>query len=406
MNLMNIRFDFAIFLILLLLIGQSADMAAGQKQENITGEEIGKQILANASLDIQSGSDLNKARYAYIIYCDTLSDLNTSEYKELVNSLLSYDHAESLRSIFLGMGISLNNSLEIVAAKISLSENESNQFHVAVALASVDRLYVFDPLMMFRENGQYGGSESSEWNGMDVRVWGNKMMDEGYSVFKGEDGSWHYSVERIEDQIFNRPSYFGEYRAKLKPECENCSGSADDSADFDIIKFIILPDNEVIGILEGKEELSNQSKNNLSKTLVKGAICGYYDSRTRELGFAMMTQPQEIETKSHPLFATYDEAKSGYAQLIDARTPEEFAAGAIPGAVNLPYDMIQNGDNIIDDASLSATFADLDKNKPVIVYTSTGLKASPVCFALKVLGYDARLYTYQDWQEHVAGVSG
>ena len=147
-------------------------------------------------------------------------------------------------------------------------------------------------------------------------------------------------------------------------------------------------------------------KNGLSKTQVKGAIYGYYDSRTNELGFISIMQPQETEKKSHPLFATYDEVKNGQTQIIDARTPEEFAAGAIPGAINLPYDLVQSGDKINDDASLSATFADLDKNKPVVVYTSTGVKASPVCFALQVLGYDARLYTYQDWIEHVAGVSG
>ncbi len=150
-----------------------------------------------------------------------------------------------------------------MAAKINLTENESNQFNAAVALAFVDRLYVFDPLMMVREIGQYNGSESSEWNGMDVRDWGNKIMYGGYSVFKGEGGSWHYSVDEIEDQIFNRPSYYGEYRAELKPECENYSWSAVDSAKFDILKFIILPDNEVIGITLGKEESGNQLKNNL-----------------------------------------------------------------------------------------------------------------------------------------------
>lgn len=409
MMFMNIRSNFTIFFILLLIISQLMNMAAANGQENITGEEIGKQILANAPLGILSGSDLDKARYAYIIYCDTLAYANTSEDRELVNSLQSPDHAEFLRSIFHGMGIALNKSLELVAAKTNLSKNESidhSQFHAAVTVAFVDRLYVFDPLMMFRVTGRYNDSDISEWNGMDVRGWGNKLMDEGYSLFKGEGGSWHYSAGEIEDQVFNRPSCFGEYRAELKPECENCSGIADHSSNFDIIKFIILPDNEVIGILEGKEESGNQLEDNLSKALVKGEIYGYYDSRTRELGFTIMIQPQEIETKSHPLFATYDEVKSGQAQLIDARTPEEYAAGAIPGAINLPYDLVQSGDSIIDDASLNAAFSDLDKNKPVIVYTSTGVKASPVCFALKVLGYDARLYTYQDWQEHIAGVTG
>jgi len=246
---------------------------------------------------------------------------------------------------------------------------------------------------------------------MDIRDWGNNMLDEGYSVFKGEGDSWHYSVEEVEDEVFRRPSCLGEYRAELRPQCENCSRSAKDAASSDILKFIVLPDNEVIGIIEGidgKEESGNQLKNDLSKTQVKGAIYGYYDSRINALDFIDISSlpSQDIERKSYSLFATYDEVKSGQVQIIDARTPQEFAAGAIPGAVSIPYNLILSGDKIIDDSSLSATFADLDKNKPVVVYTSTGVKASPVCFALKVLGYDARLYTYQDWLEHVSGVSG
>jgi len=201
------------------------------------------------------------------------------------------------------------------------------------------------------------------------------------------------------------------YQAELRPECENCRGSAKYAASSDILKFMVLPDNEVIGIIEGiegKEESGNQLKNDLSKTKVKSAIYGYYDSRTNELGFIGIPSlpSQEIEKKSYSLFATYDEVKSGQAQIIDARTPQEFAAGAIPGAVNIPIDLVQSNNTINDDASLSVVFADIDKNRPVVVYTNTGLKASPVCFALKVLGYDARLYIYQDWLEHVAGTSG
>jgi rhodanese-related sulfurtransferase len=439
MKLMNVRPNFMVFFALLFVFSQLANLAVAEGGENITGEAIGKQILANAPLSIQSGSDLDKARYAYSIYCDTLADVNTSEDKDLVNSLQSPDHSNSIRSIFLGTGLSSNNSLEIVAGKMNQTENESDdhagdgivpatskndsnaalddqhqdQFHAAVAVAFVDRLYVFDPMMMAGEKtGEYNGSNSSKWSGMDVRDWSNNMLDEGYSVFKGEGDSWRYSVEEVEDQVFKRQSSAGMYQAELRPECDNCRGSAKYAASSDILKFMVLPDNEVIGIIEGiegKEESGNQLKNDLSKTKVKGAIYGYYDSRTNELGFIGIPSSlpsQEIEKKSYSLFATYDEVKSGQAQIIDARTPQEFAAGAIPGAVNIPYNLILSSDSIIDDTSLSATFADLDKNKPVVVYTSTGVKASPVCFALKVLGYDARLYTYQDWLEHVAGTSG
>jgi len=219
--------------------------------------------------------------------------------------------------------------------------------------------------MMAREkNGQYSESESSKWNGMDVRDWGNNMKDEGYSVFKGEGDSWYYSVEEIEDKAFKRPSYAGAYQAELRPECENCSQSAKEAAKSDILIFMVLPDNEVIGIIEGMEESRNQDEDGLSENLVKGAIYGYYDSRINELNFISITsQPsRKIEKKSYPLFVTYDDVKSGQAQIIDARTPQEFAAGAIPGAVNIPSDLVYSGDKIIDDASLGAIFPDLDKN--------------------------------------------
>jgi len=366
------------------------NQALADGQESITGEEIGKQILANAPLSIQSGSDLDKAKYAYTIYCDTLADVNASEDKDLVNSLLSYDHTYSLRSIFLGMGISSNNSLEIVAGKINLTEDEvGDQFHAAAALALVDRIYVFDPFMMAVEkNGQYNGSESSKWNGMDIRDWGNNMKIDGYSVFKGEGDSWHYSVEEIEDQAFKRPSYAGEYQAELRPECENCSQSTRDAAKSDKLTFIVLPDNEVIGIIEGREESGNQYEDGLSKNQAKGVIYGYYDSRINELTFIGIPSlpSRKIEKRSYSLLTTYDDVKSGQAQIIDARTPQEFAAGAIPGAVSIPYDLVLSSDKINDDASLSAIFADLDKNRPVVVYTNAGIKASPVCFALKVFG--------------------
>jgi len=33
----------------------------------------------------------------------------------------------------------------------------------------------------------------------------------------------------------------------------------------------------------------------------------------------------------------------------------------------------------------------------VVVFTNTGLKASVVWFALELMGYDAKLYAFQNW---------
>ena len=50
------------------------------------------------------------------------------------------------------------------------------------------------------------------------------------------------------------------------------------------------------------------------------------------------------------------------AQLIDVRTPEEYAAGHAKGSVNIPIETIQNGD-----------LTKISKDKPVYLYCRTGL---------------------------------
>ena len=49
------------------------------------------------------------------------------------------------------------------------------------------------------------------------------------------------------------------------------------------------------------------------------------------------------------------------------------------------------------EGQLNREFVMLDKNRPVVVFTNTGMKASVVWFSLKMMGYDARLYSYLDW---------
>jgi thiosulfate/3-mercaptopyruvate sulfurtransferase len=95
--------------------------------------------------------------------------------------------------------------------------------------------------------------------------------------------------------------------------------------------------------------------------------------------------------------ATYDFVKSGQAQIVDSRTLQEFMSGSIPGSISIPYTSVLNGRKIKDEDPLNKEFMMLDKNRPVVVFTNTGMKASVVWFSLKMMGYDARLYSYQDW---------
>lgn len=98
------------------------------------------------------------------------------------------------------------------------------------------------------------------------------------------------------------------------------------------------------------------------------------------------------------LLATYEYLQSNMPLIIDARTPAEFSAGSIPNAVNIPYDSVLDGKRIKDEAALQELFSSLQKDKPIVVYTNTGVKASMTWLALKLLDYDARIYSYQDWQ--------
>ena len=102
------------------------------------------------------------------------------------------------------------------------------------------------------------------------------------------------------------------------------------------------------------------------------------------------------------LLATYEYVHSKTAKIVDARTAAEFNAGSIPDAINIPYDSVLDGKKIKDEADLQKLFANakLPKDEPVVVYTNTGVKASMVWFALTLLGYDAGIYSWQDWQAH------
>ena len=101
------------------------------------------------------------------------------------------------------------------------------------------------------------------------------------------------------------------------------------------------------------------------------------------------------------LIASYDYVKSGSAQIIDARTLQEFGNGSIPGSINIPYEGVITGNSRIkDETKLAKVFSILNKNQPVVVYTDTGIKGSVEWFALELLGYDAKLYSYSDYYQN------
>ena len=131
--------------------------------------------------------------------------------------------------------------------------------------------------------------------------------------------------------------------------------------------------------------------------------------------WAMAGKPTATETvilpaktytsQINPAFAAdYNYVKSGAPQIVDARTMQEFGMGSIPGAINIPYESVIINSKIRDEIMLERVFTFLNKNKPVVVYTNTGLKGSVVWFALTLMGYDARLYSYEDYLNNQAAL--
>lgn len=99
-------------------------------------------------------------------------------------------------------------------------------------------------------------------------------------------------------------------------------------------------------------------------------------------------------------------------QIVDARTPKEFAGadiralrgGHIPGAINIPYelnwsdpDTLQKlarkqvadnrGMSLKADSDLKALYARLDPNKETVVYCQSGARASETAGVLEQLGF-------------------
>jgi phage shock protein E len=91
------------------------------------------------------------------------------------------------------------------------------------------------------------------------------------------------------------------------------------------------------------------------------------------------------------------EKKDKELVLLDVRTPEEFAAGHIPGAINIPHDQLPNRLAEIAGA----------KNKDVVVYCRTGRRSAIAQETLTTQGFKSVRHLEGDmvkWQEEKRAV--
>lgn len=87
------------------------------------------------------------------------------------------------------------------------------------------------------------------------------------------------------------------------------------------------------------------------------------------LRFVMAARSRIPPDKAHAL------VEAG-AQLVDVRSPAEFASGALPGAINLPVQ------------SLRQKMGELSKDSPVIVYCASGMRSARAASVLKTAGFE------------------
>lgn len=70
-----------------------------------------------------------------------------------------------------------------------------------------------------------------------------------------------------------------------------------------------------------------------------------------------------------------NDVKNGQKTFVDVRTPEEYAGGHVPGAINIPLDQVQNR---LDEFK--------DMPKPIVAYCRSGARSGMATSILKGAG--------------------
>ena len=108
----------------------------------------------------------------------------------------------------------------------------------------------------------------------------------------------------------------------------------------------------------------NDANKKLQETLKKGELKGK----------AVVGKPHQLN------LADFEKLmKSGKATLVDVRTPKEFAAGHIPGAINIDWKNRHFAENIVKTVT---------NDKPVAIYCHSGNRATRAMFAMDALGFN------------------
>jgi thiosulfate/3-mercaptopyruvate sulfurtransferase len=149
-------------------------------------------------------------------------------------------------------------------------------------------------------------------------------------------------------------------------------------------------------------------------SVLNGGLPAWRDARLEvETGPAVpaVTDPYAGDAQPDTL-AQLDEVLASlddpHVILVDARTPEEFAAGHIPGAVNVNYPLNAQPDSPHTWKSADELLAlyrgiGVTPDKLVIPYCTSGVRSAVTAFSLHLIGFErVALYTgsWQEWNAH------
>jgi thiosulfate/3-mercaptopyruvate sulfurtransferase len=149
------------------------------------------------------------------------------------------------------------------------------------------------------------------------------------------------------------------------------------------------------------------------KYVLNGGVAAW-----QQAGGDLVTEPPEVLSASYDgtprddVLATLDEVRDRLGDpevvIVDARTPDEYRAGHIPGAVNLNFPMNATGETLnvwrpADELREMYEAIGVTPGKTVIAYCDTGVRSAVTYFTLRLIGYpDVRLYSasWAEWGSH------
>lgn len=134
-----------------------------------------------------------------------------------------------------------------------------------------------------------------------------------------------------------------------------------------------------------------------------------------EQGDASAAEPAPTPYAPQPILgaiATLPEVVAAHEQpgvvLVDSRSGDEYAAGHIPGAVNVPFTTLfepEDPKRLLAPDALRELLAGVDvtPDSRVIPYCTTGVRSAAVYFAVRQTGHDdVQLFTgsFKEWSNH------